>query len=514
MLDWRVVLIGMIITFKSHGKETFTSPHKNVSIVVSTNCLNEVMQFSAKLDYNQVISCYWDFGDATFSSDIKPHHAYERTGIYRVKLNVLYTDGRQSTYEYPIEVKPFPFAYFKHNVVCDGPTNFEDKTKSNYPLKDWIWTTNNQELSETNQFKTILNDGSHNVIMTVKDINGCKDEVAKEIKVAPSPEIQFLKKELCANQNEEIIVDYGVDETNIKKEQLYLNGASLDNKSEITFTTPGKVKIEAYVEDINGCADHKIDSLNILNNTFSTISLIENEGCSPFLLEASLKNSNLIQSSSWFINDVEVSSSDFLSTEIIQNGDYKLYNETTLKNGCVSKSKEKKIKIYPNQAISSIVKTEIINNVPISTIHSSDTSITKTVDWGDGVVEQYKSSVSHKYSDFDEYLVKNKALNEWGCLDSIIHHISLSKQQELTYTQVVSPNQDGYNDLFEIFNNLSSELNLEIYDASGRLVYHGNELIWNLLIGNSIAPSGLYIYKLSSLDNEFPEYKGKFIIQR
>ena len=86
-------------------------------------------------------------------------------------------------------------------------------------------------------------------------------------------------------------------------------------------------------------------------------------------------------------------------------------------------------------------------------------------------------------------------------------------EHKLNFTSVVSPNDDGRSDSFEIFNELGNNYQLQIFDATGRIVFQSRASKWNAIIGNSVAPSGIYLYKITSNQAEFPDYHGKFIIQ-
>ena len=509
-----VMLIGTGFSYGNHDND-INDPYA-IPLSVSTNCVNEVLHFTPKLSSDNVISCFWDFGDASFSTDIKPFHAYENTGTYKVKLTVIYKNGNQVTHDYKLDVKPFPFAYFQHKVICDGPTNFFDNTKSEYPLKDWTWTNNKDTISNDKFFEESLTSGTHGVELFVSDVNGCSDKQSKQIKINPKPEIQFINKELCANTNTSIKISYGVDDEDIVEKQLLINNEPFEDEQlkSMRFSKTGKIAIKAFVKDKDGCTDLKSDSIDIQSNRISNIYVFEKEGCSPFNLKSEIKSNDKVSNVTWLLNEEEIGNGTSNESEIIIAGQYNLKGSVQLSNGCIHNTPTEIINIYPNQAISSVVKAEIRNNKAIGVIYSSDTSQIKTVDWGDGNIESYKLSAKHEYEDFGNYLVKNKALNEWGCEDSIIHHFQLNMDHKLNFTDIVSPNGDGRNDSFEIFNDLGNDYQLQIFDATGRSVFQTRSSSWNAIIGNSIAPSGIYLYKITSSQAEFPDYHGKFMIQR
>lgn len=505
-------ILVIILTFSA---SLFAEKGTTIPITISSNCLNEVLHFKPTIDSKQIVSCYWDFGDASFSADLSPYHAYENTGEYTVNLSVIYTDGTQQNQEYQILVKPFPYASIKHQVICDGPTFFTDNSHSPYPIKKRIWMNNTDTLSKEIYFKENLLSGRHDITLKIEDINGCKDFNNFQININPIPEIELSHKELCANSDNEIEIDFGIEQSLIETKAVKINSIEVHENelSNIRFKKAGSVPIEIFVRDRNGCSDELKDTISILNNQPSYINIEEKNGCSPFNLLAQTRNDADISSSEWILNGELIASSERINTEIIKPGEYKLKSTVMLKNGCSNISHEIDLTVYPNDAINSVVKKEIINNKAFCSIYSSDKNKEKIVDWGDGTINNYTTSASHQYETNGSFLIINKAINDWGCEDSIIHHVSFEKTQKIIVTNVVSPNGDGINDEFEILNSMKERVQLKIYDSTGRLLIQTNNRKWNTLIGNQRAPSGIYFYELSSDEDDFFQYKGQFVIQ-
>lgn len=86
---------------------------------------------------------------------------------------------------------------------------------------------------------------------------------------------------------------------------------------------------------------------------------------------------------------------------------------------------------------------------------------------------------------------------------------------EPTIPQGFSPNDDGFNDVFEISNllNIFTDFKLQIYSRQGNLIYEGNndDGFWDgtpntgLLVQNKIVPVGTYYYVLQLNDPQFPD---------
>ena len=94
--------------------------------------------------------------------------------------------------------------------------------------------------------------------------------------------------------------------------------------------------------------------------------------------------------------------------------------------------------------------------------------------------------------------------NEFLCMDSVDHLIYILNDF-LQFPNVVTPNNDGINDIFEIKNLLDgkglTDTELYIYNSWGRIVYHKNNIstkedFWDPSLNND--PEGTYYYRFSA----------------
>ena len=112
--------------------------------------------------------------------------------------------------------------------------------------------------------------------------------------------------------------------------------------------------------------------------------------------------------------------------------------------------------------------------------------------------------------------------NQLGCETSYTSQIKVLQQRPVFAPNVFSPNNDGENDLFEIFTgpSIAYGQHLQIYNRWGQLVYdmHNNRvstrLNWNGYIQGKLADSGVYIYvaKLQLENGDTEIQKGDFFL--
>lgn len=102
-------------------------------------------------------------------------------------------------------------------------------------------------------------------------------------------------------------------------------------------------------------------------------------------------------------------------------------------------------------------------------------------DFGDGETQEgAETSVSHVYTDWNDYVVTLTLVTGGGCGDSVSHTVVI--EDDLIFPNVITPNGDGINDVWAI-ENLNTNINpedpdeyrhneLRISDRYGKVVFH------------------------------------------
>ena len=102
-------------------------------------------------------------------------------------------------------------------------------------------------------------------------------------------------------------------------------------------------------------------------------------------------------------------------------------------------------------------------------------------DFGDGETQEgAETSVSHVYTDWNDYIVTLTLVTGGGCGDTISHTVVI--EDDLIFPNVITPNGDGINDVWAI-ENLNTDINpedpdeyrhneLRISDRYGKVVFH------------------------------------------
>jgi gliding motility-associated-like protein len=160
---------------------------------VSTLCAGETSQFTdaSFISSGSIVGYTWDFNSgAGISTDQDPEYTFSVSGSYPVNLMVTSDLGCTGEVTTNVSVIPGPNADFTMSpnpALALEDVNFYDQS-TNGPIVDWYWNFGD-EIGGNNQNEVhdYANGGSYEVVLTVTDMNGCTDTIAKTIYVALLP---------------------------------------------------------------------------------------------------------------------------------------------------------------------------------------------------------------------------------------------------------------------------------------------------------------------------------------
>jgi PKD repeat protein len=121
-------------------------------------------------------SYLWDFGDKVYSTDKDPVHTYYSPGSYIVSLAATNVTG-QSVHKLVIIVYQNPTAIF-NAYPTEVTNNAQIVVFSNISMYDdsWLWKFGDGSIStEENPWHKYLSEGTYDVTLIVKSIEGCID---------------------------------------------------------------------------------------------------------------------------------------------------------------------------------------------------------------------------------------------------------------------------------------------------------------------------------------------------
>ncbi|MCI4668725.1 MAG: gliding motility-associated C-terminal domain-containing protein [Bacteroidia bacterium] len=144
----------------------------------------------------------------------------------------------------------------------------------------------------------------------------------------------------------------------------------------------------------------------------------------------------------------------------------------------------------------------VLSSATFRFLNNSEGGASYFWDFGDGN-QSGEFNPSHTYADTGSYFVQLKAINaDSSCIDSLLlgPYVVTADGQSFA-ASAFTPNQDGFNDFFEIKGTSLQNFTLAIYNKWGVSIFESNDPSnsWdgNLRSG-SPAPEGVYIYRLEA----------------
>lgn len=134
-------------------------------------------------------------------------------------------------------------------------------------------------------------------------------------------------------------------------------------------------------------------------------------------------------------------------------------------------------------------------NVSVQFVDSSQNAISWYWLFGDGQ-SSYEQNPAHTYQSPGVYMPQLIVTNKAGCSDAVKYGPIVIQEEKLEFPNIITPNSDGFNDVFRLLYTGTQPTEMEIYTRWGELVFTGtNE--WAPLPGrDGEVPPGVYYYRV------------------
>jgi gliding motility-associated-like protein len=135
-----------------------------------------------------------------------------------------------------------------------------------------------------------------------------------------------------------------------------------------------------------------------------------------------------------------------------------------------------------------------------------------------GVKPEKGEGFSFLFENAGIYPVALKAVNEWGCADTLIKVVQVEEDVLFFMPNTFTPNDDGRNDLFRPVTRGVKNLGLKIFNRWGQLLYETTDPSagWDGSYKGSACQEGVYVWKaaITTKSGTEREYSGHVTVVR
>lgn len=522
-------------------------PYHYINFTNKSLCNDLTYEFTNESDTNWFdhFMWYWGDGDSSASHKSQPviRHQYKQPGKYRVLLKSITAAGGWVWYSDSVEILSEPIAkYHTENTVgCQWiAVEFADSSMLEKKAHIWTWdfgdgsdttlNSNNNLMPRNKNIKhTYITSGKFEVQLRVSD-GRCTDTFSTtqniEILPAPRPGIAIDMTEGCTPME----VEFGRAFTDPTDSTIYEfkpilrpQNKFMQAQNKATMLDAGKFTLYQKLYGPSGCVTQ--DSLEILmrqgvsvdyrpelkRSTVATNETVLTEWKSvPHASKYQLYRNGLPHA---VVNDTQFF--DKLSTEIDQSYAYEVQAMDSCDRRVANKSNVGKTIYLRVKEIEPASKSEFVTALLTWSPYedwSSDGGVGEYESFGNYRVEsesweRLNGSTDTTINDKDFIKPKNfekcysvKARSTQGRYESNSNVSCLKYQATLFAPNAFTPNGDGLNDVFEVFNYGFDRFTLSIYNSWGQKIYEQNntEGIW---APTESVPQGVYLYHIKAYRN-------------
>ncbi|MDB4285967.1 PKD domain-containing protein [bacterium] len=460
----------------------------------------------------------WDFGDGSFSSSKNTSHIYLSNGFPFVTLVATNGFGCADTISREIEVYPRPIMGFVGENVCMGDsTKFINQTSlpTGFSFASFQWNLGNGIIS-TLQHPTnfYLRPDIYPVTLIAESDKGCKDTLSKEIRVFANPEPRFIAEAVCQGDSmffedqsripttptgdflSAWTYDFGDGRTQSEKDPIHI------------YQQDGFFNVILTVTSDKGCAADFSQVMEVYAKPSGPV-LVHDSVCMGETAKLRVLPDSITQRVFWYSTFIE--NIPFWELPLYEIPDVlnfqKFYVQAVSFRGC--EGDRKSIFAYPYPPFKgSIFPEDTTVEMPESVVHfilnTNQGFYQVNWDFGD-LVQSDRVDPIHRYVHPGLYSVQVEILDENGCIAELTSRVEVKKVARAILANAFTPNNDGYNDGWELVSNSLLSVSVGIYDRYGKVLFSSTEMnfSWDGTgPTGKVVPEGVYVFVLRGVDIE------------
>jgi len=512
-----VFMASLLVTTPYGCSDTLNRPVEVYSLpvagfTVSNACHGDPVQLMDQSTVgNGVVSAWnWSLGDATGSQAQHPVHFYPSPGVYFVELEAISAQGCSASTSDSVQVFAPPVPQPLDVDACAGSavSLTDTVTGNDASIVSWLWDLGNGTTSAVQSPLVVYADsGRYQIRLEALNQQGCKGTGMAWVTVNSTPVAGFINGPACLNAPVEFnstsvfpgggMGSYSWD---FGDGTPALSGSPASH----VYSQSGPYTVMLVVTDQNGCADTMIAPVNVADLPVADFTADLLSGCGP--LEVAFSDSSWISTgnvASWNWDFGDGGSSSAINPVYVyeEPGSYDVSLTVISNAGCVDTIVNPQvILVYPgpDAAFSIQPAEQTILEPEFSFVNMSNGAMAWQWSFGDGGTSMAFEPF-YTYRDTGNYTVTLFVTNSTGCRDSVSHPLRVNPVFSVWVPNAFTPNGDGENELFHLNGEYIADVELQIFDRWGEMIYTGSGLdraAWDGKVARTGEPAqqGVYVY--------------------
>ena len=478
---------------------------------------------------------YWSYSnfnqkDTTYFTSDSVSMDYYALGDYYTALQVEDKFGCRSKDSVKIQIKQPSADFTMQNFVCNNEVFTAHVNQKNIGgLYSWIVDNNMINFGDTLEFSFQEPSNSlfttHRVELAVVDSNTCINKKESIIKVShPQAGIAYSWTSPLDNN----VTDLGqfkcppitstylnttksIGKIDSSSWKFWIGKTSTLFSPQVNYFFPGTYSVSLAVVDEFGCkSDTTIDNFITIFGPQGIPAWKKIDSVCGQTFEFSVTDMENVSGTTWYLSkDIVVHDSLNFEFSFLGNNAYSPYVILTDTLGCNVTYYTDSI-LVPDLGISSKFYIEdkqfkLGESIPLMDLSSSKNNIHKW-EWDlndtNIVYTKFQDVIRKQYATSGEKTVYLKVTNEKGCFDRSMQTIQVVNDYDIP--NVITPNQDGINDQFELFEQIFKKYNISIFNRWGTIIFQKmnqtDKVMWDGKIENKeFTDDGVYFYVLDGI---------------
>ena len=392
----------------------------------------DAVQFTNNSFGPGTLSYAWDFGDGTTSTSKAPSHAFNKKGIYTVKLTTTSSEGciANNTQAGYINVASFSSDFNVPSLICKNSYINIIGSSNPYPSTSF-WEVDGTPVYYNSNYLSYAFNTPGNHTVKVKNVFGtCPDSAIKTVSVKDIPYPNGFLDTIMGKCGAPVPVHFKDTTAGAVRWQWNFNSNYYGNIESTTqapsynYSSDGGYYTYLTVFNADGCSASTSKYIGITRPHAYVTATGNAISCGPVKLQFSVSSADAIASYQWNFGDGTSTTTDQQPEHLFSNpGFYSVSFTYTTIGGCTETVSYGVVRVYAKPSAEFTAPVSVCGNTPVSFVASQpQPDMSYYWSFGDGSTDYgyNNGGTTHQYAYDSTYPVTLVVVNPGGCRDTVL----------------------------------------------------------------------------------------------